>query len=111
VQDLVKPTWALSIAKAQHAVKAKAVKFAVKASENCVFSVTAKLGKKKLGTAKKALAGGVKAGVTVKLRKKALAALKKALRGRRSVKATLSMRAVDGAGNVATSKRTAVLKR
>jgi hypothetical protein len=109
--DTVKPTWTLSVAKAQRALKAKAVKFAVKPSESCVFSVTAKLGKTKLGTAKKALAGNVKSNVSVKLSKKALAALKKALRSHKTVKATLSFKAVDGAGNVATSKRTVVLKR
>jgi hypothetical protein len=110
-QDLVKPTWVLSVAKSQRALKTKAVKFAVKPSESCVLTVTAKLGKVKLGTAKKTLAGGTKSGVTIKLGKKALAALKKALRAKKSVKATLSFKAVDGAGNAAGSKRTVVLKR
>jgi hypothetical protein len=109
--DTASPTWTLSVAKAQRSLKTKAIKFGMKPSEGCTLSVTAKLKTKKLGTLKKALVGGVKKGLSVKLTKKGLRALKKALRTKKKVTATLSLKAVDGAGNVATSKRKVVLKR
>ena len=57
------------------------------------------------------VARGTKATLKLKVPKKALKAIKRALRAGRKVKAKLKLNARDGAGNVATGKRTIKLKR
>jgi len=109
--DRTPPKWSFSAAKAQRALKKKSIILAVKPNEACALTVTAKLGKKKLGTAKKALTANRKATVKIKLKKKSLAAVRKALRRRKTVAATLSIKCVDLAGNAGTAKKKIKLKR
>jgi len=57
------------------------------------------------------VANGTKATLKLKVSKAALKAIKRALRGRKKVKASIKLTARDGAGNLATGKRTVKLKR
>jgi hypothetical protein len=98
-------------AKAQRALKAKALVWTATSNEPCSLTVTAKLGKKKLGAVKKALAGSVATKLRLKLSRKAQGLLRKALRTRKKVTVTLAWACVDAAGNRRAGSKKLVVKR
>jgi len=97
--------------KAQRALKTKALGWSATSNEGCSLTVTAKLGKKKLGSLKKALAAGAKTALKIKLSRKAQGLLRKALKTHRKVTVTLAWACVDGVGNRKAASKKLVVKR
>ena len=98
-------------AKAQRALKAKALVWTAKSDEACSLAVNAMLGKKKLGSLKKALAADVATKLKLKLSRKSLGLLRKALKTRTKVTVTLKSACTDAAGNKRTGSTKLVVKR
>ena len=108
--DTLAPAWSFA-AKKQRSAKTKVVVFKLKANEGCSLNVTAMLGKKRLGTLRKALVANLLATQKLKLTRKGLGALRKALRTRKAVTITLVTKCADGAGNARTVKKTVKVTR
>jgi hypothetical protein len=108
--DVTAPSVSFSV-KAQRALKKKALGWSATSNEACSLTVTAKLGKKKLGALKKALAAGVKTALKIKLSRRAQGLLRKALRTRMKVTVTLAWACVDGAGNRRAASKKLIVKR
>ena len=110
-RDATPPSWTISAAKAQRALKAKAITFSVRPNEGCTLTVVAKLAKRTLASVTRALPGGTTSKITLKLRKKALGALRKALSRRSKIAVALVANGVDANDNTASSTTRLRLKR
>jgi hypothetical protein len=110
VPDTLAPT-ARVVARPQRALRRKAIVFTASCSEACKVTVTAHLGKSRLGRVTKRLSGGANTQLKIKLSEKSQAGLRKALKRRKTIKATLNAVAVDGAGNKRTASKKVAIKR
>jgi hypothetical protein len=110
-RDTTPPTWSITAARVQRALKSKAITFSATPNESCSLTAVAKLGNKTLARTRKTLPGGAKSKIRLKLGGKARAALRKALRGRSQVTVVLAVKGVDASGNAATSTKKLRLKR
>jgi hypothetical protein len=110
-RDTTPPSWSISAAKKQRALKRKTVTFGVRPNESCTFTVVVKLGRRTLGKASKALPGGATSTIQVKLGKKAVRALRKSLGRGRRVAVVLTLTGVDAGGNAATATKRVQLTR
>jgi hypothetical protein len=109
--DTTPPSWSISTAKAQRALKSKAITFSVRPNEACTLTVAAKLGKRTLAGATRTLPGGTTSQIKLKLGKKALAALRKALSRRSKLAVVLAATGVDASGNSTSSTKRLELRR
>jgi hypothetical protein len=100
-----------SKAKAQRALKAKALSWTVSSDEACRLTVTAKLGKTRLGKLKRSLKAGAKTKLKLKLSGKSRKALQRSLAKHKRVKVTLVSICTDAAGNVRLASPKLVVKR
>jgi hypothetical protein len=108
--DTVAPGLKFS-AKAQRALKAKALVWTATSDEACSLVTTVMLAKKRLGGLKRALVGGVATKLKLKLSRKAQGLLRRALTTRRKVSVTLKTGCTDAAGNKRASSPKLVVKR
>jgi PKD repeat protein len=108
--DTLAPAWSFA-AKKQRSARTKVVVFKLQPNEGCSLSVTAMLGKKRLGTLSKALVANVLVTQKLKLTRKGLGALRKALRTRKAVTITLVTSCADAAGNATTARKTVKVTR
>ena len=110
-KDAAPPSLSISAAKAQRALKGKAISFGITSNESCSLIAVVKLGTTTLASTKKTLPGGAKSKIRLKLGSKALAAVRKALRGRPQVTGVLVVKGLDTSGNATTSTKKLLLKR
>jgi hypothetical protein len=110
-RDTTPPSWSISAAKKQRALKRKSVTFGVRPNESCAFTVIVKLGKRTLGKASKALPGGATSTIQVRLGKKALRALRKSFARQRKVAVVLTLTGVDAGGNAKSATKRLQLSR
>ena len=116
-RDTAAPVLTLSVSKRQKIAKGKRIVLTVTSNEAVTLTAAASLSipgqakRFKLKAVRRTLRARVKTKLTVKLSKKTVRRVKRALRKRRRVRATLTIRARDAAGNTATAKRTVTARR
>jgi hypothetical protein len=108
--DTLAPTLLVG-AKAQRALRTKALVWTGRCGEACAYTGVAMLGRRKLGQVKKQLAAGVTAKLKLRLSRKAQGLLRNALARKRKVTVTLKSAAVDAAGNKRSASNKLVVKR
>jgi hypothetical protein len=108
--DATAPRWTFRASR-QRSAKTRRISFILTTNESCLLSVTAKLGRKRLGALTQPLAAGAPGAQRLTLSKKSLVALRKALRRKKTVTVTLAIACVDGAGNTSKANRRITVRR
>jgi len=108
-RDITPPRIVINAGKRQKLVRRKSLAATVSCDEPCTLTATAKAGgrarKVRFATWTAKTSAPKTSKFRLKLSRKALKAAKKALRGRRTAKATITVKATDLAGNVATATK------